>query len=203
MKFQFFFHLSFQDFSDAFIGRIKTISYGFAQTRLVFDRYVETSLKSRTRNDRSIGYIIRYQICDATNIENVTIKEFLSHIKTKQDLTIYLAQKFMKEFTKLGARYSVTYDLQSQSNIDNYSPELLEHDHEEADTLLIVEAIDVARNDPFTECYIYSPDTDVLVLLIHHYQMLPQVRTKSAGLLLFFVYYFFLHRKVFAVVFLK
>lgn len=110
----------------------------------------------------------------------------------------------MKEFTKLGARYSVTYDLQSQSNIDNYSPELLEHDHEEADTLLIVQAIDVARNDPFTECYIYSPDTDVLVLLIHHYQMLPQVRTKSAGLLLlFFIYFFFLHRKVFAVVFLK
>ena len=109
----------------------------------------------------------------------------------------------MKEFTKLGARYSVTYDLQNQSNIDNYSPELLEHDHKEADTLLIVQAIDVARNDPFIKRYIYSPDTDVLVLLIHHYQMLPQVRTKSAGLLLFFVYYFFLHRKVFAVVFLK
>ena len=97
----------------------------------------------------------------------------------------------MKEFTKLGARYSVTYDLQSQSNIDKYSPELLKHDHEEADTLLIVQAVDVARNDPFTECYIYSPDIDALVLLIHHYQMLPQVRTKSAGvLLLFFIYLF-------------
>ena len=122
-----------------------------------------------------------------------------------QDLRIYLAQKFMKEFTKLGTRYSVTYDVQSQSNSDNYSPELLEHDHEEADTLLIVQAIDVARNDSFTECYIYSPDTDVFVLLIHHYQMLPQVRTKSPGLLLFcyyflftyFFFFFFLHRKVF------
>ena len=40
----------------------------------------------------------------------------------------------MKEFTKPGARYSVTYNLQSQSNIDDYSPELLEHEHEEADT---------------------------------------------------------------------
>ena len=89
----------------------------------------------------------------------------------------------MKVFTKLGARYSVTHDLQSQSNIDNYSAELLEHDLKKADTLLIVQAIDIARNDPFTECYIYSLDTDVLVLLIHHYQMLPQVRTKSAGLL--------------------
>ena len=89
----------------------------------------------------------------------------MPHIKTKQDLTIYLAQKFVKKFSKLGARYSATYDLQSQSNIDNYSPELLEHDHEEADTLLIGQAIDVARNYPFTECYIYSPDTDMLVLL--------------------------------------
>ena len=65
----------------------------------------------------------------------------MSHVKTKQDLTIYLAQKFMKEFTKRGARYSVTDDLQSQSNIDNYSPELLEHDHEEAHTLLIVKPL--------------------------------------------------------------
>ena len=115
----------------------------------------------------------------------------MSHIKTKQDLTIYLAQKFMKVFTKVGARYSVAYDLQIQSNTDNYSPELLEHDHEEADTLLIVQAIDVARNDSFTECYIYSPDTDVLVLLIHHYQMLPQLRTKNADLLFFFFTFIF------------
>ena len=119
------------------------------------------------------------------------IKEFLSHIKTKQDLMIYLAQKFMKEFTKLGARYSVTYDLQIQSNINNYSPELLEHDHEEADTLMIVQAIDVARNDPFTEWYIYSPDTDVLVLLIHHYQMLPQVRRTFA--IIFYLLIIFLY----------
>ena len=53
-------------------------------------------------------------------------------------------------------------------------------------TLLIAQAIDVARNDPFIEYNIGVGD---------HYQMLPQVRTKSTGiLLLFFIYlstYFF------------
>ena len=53
-------------------------------------------------------------------------------------------------------------------------------------TMLILQAADVARKDPFAEYYIYSPDTDVLVLLIHRYQTLPQVGINSTSLNYFF-----------------
>ena len=43
--------------------------------------------------------------------------------------------------------------------MDGFTEELENHDLEEADTLLILHAIDVARKDIFTECYVYSPDT--------------------------------------------
>ena len=48
------------------------------------------------------------------------------------------------------------------------------HDHEEADTLLILHCCDVAQRDPFTECIVFSPDTDVFLLLIHHFPELSQ-----------------------------
>ena len=48
------------------------------------------------------------------------------------------------------------------------------HDHEKADTLLTLHCFDIARRDPFTTCTVYSPDTDVFLLLIHFYSSLPQ-----------------------------
>ena len=87
----------------------------------------------------------------------------------------------MKEFSKMGARYSLTHKLKSESNNDTYSPQLTKNDHKEADTSAKLLAAGTARTDPFTEYYIYSPDTDVLILLIHHYQMLPKVSTQKCS----------------------
>ena len=42
-----------------------------------------------------------------------------------------------------------------------------EHDHEEADTLLILHCHDVAKKHPFSEC---APETEVFLLLIHHFR---------------------------------
>ena len=56
----------------------------------------------------------------------------------------------------------------SETNIPNFSM-VREHDHEEAGTLLILHCLDVAKRDPFSECVVFSPDTDVFLLLIHHF----------------------------------
>ena len=77
----------------------------------------------------------------------------------------------------LNINFVVTYDLCSETNIAEYPDTLKTHDHEEADTLLILQAIDVATSDPFAECVIFSPDTDVFLLLIHYSEILPQVTT--------------------------
>ena len=60
------------------------------------------------------------------------------------------------------------YDMTSETNIPNFSM-VREHDHEEAGTLLILHCLDVAKRDPFSECVVFSPDTDVFLLLIHHF----------------------------------
>ena len=99
--------------------------------QLVFDRYMKNSLKSRTRQHRTSGNEIRYRISDNTNIKNISLKQFLSHIETKQDLTIYLTKKTMETLSSMSIRYVVTYDTKMETNIPNFNEALLVHDHEE------------------------------------------------------------------------
>ena len=41
------------------------------------------------------------------------------------------------------------------------------------DTLLVLHAIVVAKTNPFNECVVVFPDTDVFLLLLHYYEVLP------------------------------
>ena len=133
------------------------------------------SLKSRTRAKRTSGKAVRYQVIDSTNIYSITVKQFLSHGLTKRDLTVYLS-KYLKDYFEDSNRpYVLSYGNKSVSNIVGYSNELQGHDYEEADTLLILQGVDTAKLNPFSECVVCSPDTDVFLLLIHHYSKLSQV----------------------------
>ncbi|XP_057308922.1 uncharacterized protein LOC130647177 [Hydractinia symbiolongicarpus] len=158
-----------KDFASAFTERVLQISRGCDEIRLVFDRYIENSLKARTRKHRTSGNEVRYKVSDNTNISSISLKQFLSHIDTKQALTIYLAKKVMEALSSLHIRYIVTYDTKMESNFVDCRI----HDHEEADTALIYNAMNVAQQSPFTSCIVYSPDTDVFLLLIYYYEMLP------------------------------
>ena len=112
------------------------------------------------------------------------MKQLLSRIDTKQDLTIYLANHTVTALEEINKPYVVTYDTISKTNIDDLPVDIMRHDHEEADTLLILHCWDIATSDPFTECVVHSPDTDVFLLLVHHFQSLPQClifRTGKGG----------------------
>ena len=136
-------------------------------------------MKARTRNKRTGGKETRYQITPTTNIENVSLKQFLSHPTTKQDLTVYLTQYSVG---MLGdKRYAITYDTVTVTNIGDFAEDICTHDHEEADTLLILHAIDVAKRNPFSECFVYSPDTDVFLLLLYYAESLTQVTFFRTG----------------------
>lgn len=145
----------------------------------MFDRYINGSLKARTRNKRTSGKEVHYQISDSTNIANITLKQFLSHTSTKQELTIYLANSIGNVLNN--KKYAITYDITTVTNIENFDDSLLHHDHEEADTLLILHAIDIGTRSPFSECYILSPDTDVFLLLVHYNEQLPQATFFRTG----------------------
>ena len=73
------------------------------------------------------------------------------------------------ERTSDGGKLFYNTQLNIESNICTYSPDLTKHYHEEADMLLILQAPDAARKGFVVKFYIYSPDTDVLVLVIDHY----------------------------------
>ena len=111
--------------------------------------------------------IFRYQVTDNTNISGAKSKKFLLHVKTKNELTNYLAEKAITNFKNVNGGYAVSYATKCISNLEDFAREMMTHDHEEADTLLLLHAADVSARNPFTELHIYSPDPDVFFLTIH------------------------------------
>ena len=139
-----------------FIG----ISKGCQKIRLVFDRYITQSLKPRTRSTRTAGNEVKYKTSDTSDIRNISLKQLLAHIETKQDLTEYLAKHTRAAMQREGIRFSITYAKITETNIPTMLLELMNHDHEEADTVLILHALDEVKDNQFKECIVLSPDTD-------------------------------------------
>ena len=121
--------------------RLMKESEDFHEMQRVFDRYIEDSLKERTREKRSDGKATRY-------------------------ITIYLAEHCVDVLSKVGKEFAVVFDTKCITNIPQYPEELLQHNQEEADTLILLQAKNVTDLDPFTDLYVVSPGTDVLLLLI-------------------------------------
>jgi len=146
-------------------------------------RYIQQSLKARTRKKRTSGNETRYKISSNSDISKIPLKTLLANIETKQALTEYLAAYVMDSLE--GTRkLAITFAKQTVTNISDFSDDMRCHDHEEADTLLILHAIGVAKRNPFTECIIVSPDTDVFLLLLHHYEQIPNAtlfRTRTGN----------------------
>ena len=77
-----------RDFCYSFIEKLMSITWEYVVIIVVLDTYRDTSLKSATRKLQLHGNVpIQYKIADTTSIKNVTLKRFLSHEKTKADLT--------------------------------------------------------------------------------------------------------------------
>ena len=155
----------------------------FDDIQLVFDPYLNCSLKEQCREKRTSGRLIKYIIRDSTPLEGITLKDFLSHIEIKSDLTTYLAEYCVKELKKADKRFVIVYQTFCLTNIENYLPDLEYHNHEEADTLTMLQAKNLADMYPNCEIYILSLDTSVFLLAIHFYQKLSPklvVRTGNA-----------------------
>ena len=149
---------------------------GFDEIHVIFDRYTLTSLKSKTREHRTDGIQVRYKVEDDTVIAKLTTAQFLSHVERKYELTIYFSKKLVSAFNLESRIYSVVYDTVCETNIDNMDDSIKSHTHEEADSLILLYGIDVARRDPFRELDISCSDTNVFVLLLNFYKQL-NIRT--------------------------
>ena len=176
---------SCSEFTSAFVQKVEKEVQRFDKVCVIFDRNTEESLKSGTRTGRTRGETVCYKISDDTGIEHLTTKQFLSDIKTKQDLTKYLTMKLYDVFQNV--TFAVSYEFTCIYNISDIDARLKDHCHEEADTCIVLHSLDVTKRNPFTDLVVYCCDTDVLLLLLYYFYELCSstiFRTTNRGICL-------------------
>ena len=161
-----------KDFAQVFLDQLSNMADEYDEVRLVFDRCINSSLKGQMKRKRTKGKSTYYHVKDTTLMQNISLNDFLSNIKTKAELTAYLAAKttdHSKGRTNKLKKFIVTSGTETKGNICVPSS-LVTHSQEEADTLLLLHALSIDRH---AEVVIASPDTDVLLLMIQMYPSLP------------------------------
>ena len=98
-------------------------------------------LKGGTRSGRTGAETARYKIADDTCIEHLTTKKFLSDIHTENELTIYLSKKLYQVLNSVA--FVESYEKTVSTNITDLNENLKSYSHEEADTCIILHALDV------------------------------------------------------------
>ena len=109
---------------------------------------------------------------DSRIIKHLKTSEFLSHVNTKQDMTVYLSKKLETTLTKTKITYVISYKNKCLTNVMDFNYSLQGPNHEEVDTLIISHCFQIRKIDPFREVAIVCSDTDVLLILLYHYQTL-------------------------------
>lgn len=159
------------EFASIFCNRVKNEASQFDEVRIIFDRYDVKSVKGNTRASRIKGIApVHYKVKDSTRICHLETKKFLASIETERELTRHLADKLVADLEKY---FVVVVDRTCFSNLADLNESLKIYGQEEADTGIVLHAIDVCKRDPFSELTISCPDTDVLLILLNYFDQLP------------------------------
>ena len=89
--------------------------------------------------------------------------------KTKADLTDYLTKATL-DYNKNSPQLVITST--SGHTKSNRNMHFEDNNHEEADTLMICLAMEESQRCPNAQLVLFTPDTDVLVLAVAHWQAL-------------------------------
>ena len=157
----------------------------------MFDRYIEDSLQAQTRSKRTGNLPVHYRVLEETQIGHLDTKQFLSSIKTKNELTVYLGQKLASVMTSKPVDYVAVYKQTCLTNLQDLNLLLMNHNQEEADTSIVLYAIDVTQRNPSTDVVISCSDTDVLLILLNYFDSIclsTTFRTSSHDMPLRFAY---------------
>ena len=63
-----------KEFAKVFVTRVLHAAESYNEVRLIFDRYIASSLKGQTRDKRTGSVVTRFKISDHTLIDNVSLK---------------------------------------------------------------------------------------------------------------------------------
>ena len=158
-----------KELGKAYVKLVDAKAQGYDSIRVIFDNYTkETSVKEITRERRrgKLKEIRSFKVEDSTQIKDKTM--FLASNITKDSLTIYLAQQLIdnstvKVVTATRMDVLVNHDTVVTTNVST---------QEEADTIMILHALEIAASGGTV--HIYSQDTDVLLLALRRVPQLGQ-----------------------------
>ena len=92
-----------KDFADAFVNRVEKLVSNSN------DRYLEGSLKRQTKRKRTKGCNpIKYKASDTMDMKNISMKSLLSQIETKSELTYFLKDKILQNYSSSNKRIEST-----------------------------------------------------------------------------------------------
>ena len=101
------------DLCESFNALVEEQVAGFQSVVLVFDQYNiddgTINLKAATWASRNKGVGVFYKLTMATNIEQIPLKELLSHHKTKHMLTALLAKNTIQLFVAKDSRTRIKF----------------------------------------------------------------------------------------------
>jgi hypothetical protein len=170
--------MCFRDMAERFIGHIMhlsniTPSTDVKQIHIIFDKYLEDSIKGQTRAKRGEGMGHLYHVkADVAIPQNW--KQFLSKGQNKASLASYYTEYMLERgpaLLKEGQTLCISGGIGDKTfcitREEVREVDSLFSNQEEADTRLILHAAAAAEEGAHT-VVVHSPDTDVLVLLIHH-----------------------------------
>lgn len=162
----------FGDLAEVIFKRMLQIAgqYGASRVDCVGDRYDAVSIKCLERARRNQSRTSQsYVITRAEQKLPVQWAVFLKSGENKQSLQTFLTKQFQTCLSPTSI--TVTTALESEADTLYYTPgqpttvtraPLLNSDHEEADTRLLLHAKDCSRS--FKTVVVWSPDTDVAVI---------------------------------------
>ena len=155
-----------KDFGNAFAKRIERLFSNSDEGRVIFDRHIEGSFKGQTRRKWTKGADpIRYNVSDTMDMKNILMKSLLSHTETKSELTFFLKDKVLQNYSSSTKKVITVCGTKTESNLP-IDPTPPVHNHEEADTLIPLHCLDVSSSSPGCSIYVHSVDTDVYILLL-------------------------------------
>ena len=164
---------TFGDLADAFVNNILLSGRVFDKIDVVFDQYNRTSIKDTTRQKRTKGLHPIRRVIESRSVPLPSNWQgFLAHKENKKDLSQFLSHELMKHAPQdkvviVAGGFGNAEEV--HCSVPHSDISKLQGNHEEADTRLILHCINSNANT----IVVTARDTDVLLLLVAHFEKMP------------------------------
>lgn len=160
---------TFGNYAEIFFTNLTSVASPYCQVDIVFDRYRMLSIKHSTRQHRASRCNPVRRVIEHEGVPlPVSWKNFMALPDNKMDLQKFLSYQLLtRSFGSLVVVAAGGLDDEREAVCSSSSVNLeqIEGSHEEADTRMILHAV----NSSYRTVVVSARDTDVLVLLIHHF----------------------------------